>query len=266
MKGTGGWAAAQGITLAKRQGLRYSHAVVAGAAPELGPRCMEARLTAPTALIFDMDGVLVDTIDLHYRAWKRVADAARMPFTQADMDRMRGKHRRDCLRQILRERPVTEADVARYFSIKDDALHNELEHLTPADVLPGVLDLLRAARSAGLRLAVASSSTKTLPVLRQTDLLPWFDAVAHADTVRRPKPNPDVFVWAAGALRAPVEEAVVFEDAAVGVEAAQTCGMFAVGLGTPDLVGEANLVLPGLDGLTLEALRAAFEARTAPVR
>lgn len=223
-------------------------------------------MTELTALIFDMDGVLVDTIDLHYRAWKQVADVAGVPFTRADMDRMRGKHRRDCLHQLLRGRPVSEAETARYFALKDDALQHELERLTPADVLPGVLDLLRAAKADGLRLAVASSSTQTFTVLRHTDLLPWFDAVAHADTVRRPKPKPDVFVWAAGALRVPVAEAVVFEDAAAGVEAARTCGMFVVGLGAPSLVEGADLILPGLEGLTLERLRAAFEARMSPVR
>ena len=169
-------------------------------------------MTELTALIFDMDGVLVDTIDLHYRAWKQVADVAGVPFTRADMDRMRGKHRRDCLHQLLRGRPVSEAETARYFALKDDALQHELERLTPADVLPGVLDLLRAAKADGLRLAVASSSTQTFTVLRHTDLLPWLTP-SRTDTVRRQTQTGRV-CGPPGC--APVAEAVVFEDAAAG--------------------------------------------------
>lgn len=217
-------------------------------------------MAAPAAFIFDMDGVLVDTIDLHYRAWKQVADAAGTPFTPDDMDRMRGHHRRDYLRYIVRERDLSPDEMQRYFAVKDAALNDDLNRISAADVLPGVLPLLDEARAAGIRLGVASSSTKAMIILRRTGLYERFDAVADGHTVARLKPAPDIFVWAAGALRTPLDGAVVFEDSAAGIDAAHTGGMFAVGLGSPDLVGAAELVLPDLSGATLDTIRAAFVA------
>ncbi len=218
-------------------------------------------MAAPAAFIFDMDGVLVDTIDLHYRAWKQVADAAGMPFTPDDMDRMRGHHRRDYLRYIVQERELSADEARHYFAVKDAALDDDLNRMSAADILPGVAALLDEAQVAGIRLAVASSSTKAKTILRSTGLFQRFGAVADGYTVARLKPAPDIFVWAAGALHTPLEGAIVFEDSAAGIDAAHTAGMFAVGLGSPDLVGAADLVLPDLSGATLDVITQAFAAR-----
>lgn len=212
----------------------------------------------PTALIFDMDGVLVDTLDYHFLAWQKVAEAGQIPFTRRDMDQLRGRSRQDCLRCLFRDRELSEAEIKALFAIKDRQFSRSLRRLSARDILPGACRLLDEARAANLRLAVASSSTYAERTLRQTGLWDRFDAVADAFTVTRPKPAPDIFVWAAGALRAPLSEVIVFEDAAVGVHAAQSVGMFTVGVGERELVGRADLFAPTLADLPLADVVRAF--------
>jgi kojibiose phosphorylase len=85
-------------------------------------------------------------------------------------------------------------------------------------------------------------------------IAPCIDAMADGYSVVRPKPAPDLFVYAAGLLQVYVDACVVFEDAQVGVEAAKTAGMYTVGLGPGERVGQADLVLPDLSSVTLDDL------------
>lgn len=219
----------------------------------------------PTALIFDMDGVLVDTLDYHFLAWQKVAEAGQTPFTRRDMDQLRGRSRLDCLRCLFPGRELAEAEIKALFTIKDRQFSRSLRRMSARDILPGVCRLLDEARAANLRLAVASSSTYAERILRQIGLWDQFDAVADAFTVTRAKPEPDIFIWAAGALHAPLRQAVVFEDSAVGVHAAQSVGMFTVGVGEWDLVGRADLFVPTLADLHLADVVRAFRGeRSAP--
>jgi beta-phosphoglucomutase len=212
----------------------------------------------PTALIFDMDGVLVDTLDYHFRAWQKVAEAGQAPFTRRDMDVLRRRSRLDCLRCIFPGRDLSDAEITALLAIKDRTLSRALRRLSARDILPGVCALLDEARAAHLKLAVASSSIHAKRILRQVGLWDHFDAVADAFTVSRLKPEPDIFVWAAGALRASLGEVAVFEDSTAGVQAAQTVGIFTVGVGEWDLVGRADLFVPTLADLHLADVVRAF--------
>jgi HAD superfamily hydrolase (TIGR01509 family) len=162
------------------------------------------------------------------------------------------------LRCLFPGRELSEAEINALFAIKDRQFSRSLRQLSARDILPGVRALLQEARAANLRLAVASSSTYAERILRHLGLWDQFDAVADAFTVTRPKPEPDIFVWAAGALRAPLTQVVVFEDSAVGIHAAQTAGMFTVGVGERDLVGRADLFVPSLADLHLADVVRAF--------
>ncbi len=212
----------------------------------------------PMALIFDMDGVLVDTLNYHYLAWQKVAEAGQVPFTRRDMDQLRGRSRLDCLHCLFPGRELSEPEINAFFAIKDRQFGRSLRRMSARDIMPGVQALLDEARAANLRLAVASSSTYTERILRQIGLWDQFDAVADAFTVTRPKPEPDIFVWAAGALRAPLTQVVVFEDSAVGIRAAQTVGIYTVGVGERELVSRADLFVPSLSDLHLADVVRAF--------
>lgn len=203
------------------------------------------------ALIFDMDGVLANTIELHYRAWKHIADDAGVPFDRSAMDNLRGLQRRESLERLLGAR-YDDSRYEAYSDLKDHYYEEALEQ-SPLEELrmPGVLELIAEARRAGLKLGVASASTQAIPTLKRIGLYDTMDAVADGLTVVNSKPAPDIFLWVAGALRVKPAQVVVFEDAAAGVQAARTAGMFVVGIGPAALVGAAHRVYPALAAVRL---------------
>jgi beta-phosphoglucomutase len=217
-------------------------------------------VTAPEAIIFDLDGVLADTVEFHYRAWKHIADLLDVPFGPEDMNRLRGRQRRDCLLDLLHDRLVDEAEISRLMILKDEFYLADLEQMTPASLLPGVLEFVLAAKRNRLRLGVASASMTARAVLQKTGLLNYMDVVADGGTVARSKPAPDIFIWAAGALRVRPRCAIVFEDSQAGVEAARTAGMFVVGVGDGYLTAQAHFSVPSLRDVALDDLMRRFEA------
>lgn len=201
------------------------------------------------AFVFDLDGVLTDTAELHYRAWLRLAGEEGVPFSRSDNDAMRGLSRRDSLNVLLKGRVLDEATAQDWMARKNACYLELLAGITPKDVLPGVREFLDAARALGLRLGVGSASRNAGAVLEKLGLAPLFDAIGDGHSVVHGKPAPDLFVWTAGRLNVNPAQAVVFEDAAAGVQAARAGGFFVVGLG--DAVGEgAHMRLAHLEGVT----------------
>lgn len=205
--------------------------------------------------IFDLDGVLTDTAEFHYRAWKRLADEEGIPFTRADNEALRGVSRRESLNRLLKGRPISEAQAQAWMERKNAYYRDFIKQITPEHLLPGAADFLAGARALGIRLAVGSASRNAKDVLRGLGILGLFDAIGDGYSVARTKPAPDLFIWVAGRLDLPPAECAVFEDAEAGVEAALTAGAVAVGIGPVERVGRAHVTLPnGLGDTTAEAL------------
>jgi beta-phosphoglucomutase len=205
------------------------------------------------ALIFDLDGVITDTAEFHFLAWKRMADEESIPFTREDNEALRGVSRRESLNRILRGRPIEEATAQAWMTRKNDYYQAYLEGITPADRLPGVTALLEEARRAGIKIALASASRNANTVLERLGLLDLFDAVGDGNSVVRTKPAPDLFLWVAGRLDVYPPQAVVFEDAEAGIEAALAGGFWAVGVGKSN-VTKAHVVVPDLSNVTVSWL------------
>jgi beta-phosphoglucomutase len=201
--------------------------------------------------IFDLDGVLTDTAEYHYQGWQRLADELGVPFDRTRNEALRGVPRRRSLELLLDGRVYPEAQMLELMERKNRYYQELLKRVTPGDVLPGVRPLLAEVRRAGGKIAIGSASKNAREVVQRLQIAADIDALADGYSVVRPKPAPDLFVYAAGLLRVCVNVCVVFEDAAAGVEAAKTAGMYAVGLGPVERVGQADLVLPSLDGVTL---------------
>jgi kojibiose phosphorylase len=201
--------------------------------------------------IFDLDGVLTDTAEYHYQGWQRLADELGVPFDRARNEALRGVSRRRSLELLLDERRYPEAQMQEMMERKNRYYQELLTQITPADLLPGVSNVLQAARAAGLKIAIGSASKNARKVVQLLHIMPYIDALADGYSVVRPKPAPDLFVYAAGLLQVTVDACVVFEDAAAGVEAARVAGMYAVGLGPVERVGQADLVLPNLASMAL---------------
>ena len=203
-------------------------------------------------LIFDLDGVLVNTNPLHARAWQELAEKLGIPFTPADHEAFLGISRAQCLEIMLKKgnRSLSESEKERLCTRKNDRYREMIGTLTPAALLPGVPEFLRAARAEGYRIGLGSVSKNAGFLLQRLEIGPLFDAVIDGTQIVKGKPDPEVFLKGARALNLLPEQCVVFEDSAAGIEAAHRGGMKAVGIGTPQRLPEAELTAPGFAGLT----------------
>ena len=183
------------------------------------------------AVIFDLDGVITDTAEYHYRAWKRLADEEGVPFTRADNEHLRGVSRRESLLRLLKGRPVEEARLEEMMARKNRYYQELLEQLTPADLLPGVTDLFVLLERANVRIAIASASRNARTVVERLGIAGRLAALADGSSVTRQKPAPDLFRYTAARMGLRPSECLVVEDAAAGIEAALNAGMPCLALG-----------------------------------
>ncbi len=212
-----------------------------------------------TAFIFDLDGVVTDTAEYHYRAWQRMADEEGIPMDRALGDELRGVARRPALERIIGDLPYTEQQIQELMDRKNGYYVAMLDEVSPDDLLPGVQRLLDELRAAGLKTAIGSASKNAGTVLVRLGVADQFDAVSDGYSVTAHKPAPDLFLHAAAQLGVEPRDAVVLEDAAAGVEAAIAGGFHTIGVGPPDRVGEAEVVVDGFADVTLADLMVRLE-------
>lgn len=185
------------------------------------------------AVIFDLDGVLCHTDRYHYQAWKALADELGVYFDETINNRLRGVSRMESLEIILENYGGTlTGEEKQELAEKKNRLYRELlKQMSEVDLADEVRDTLRELRARGLRLAVGSSSRNAGFILKQIGLGDFFDAVADGNQIVRSKPDPEVFLKAAGMLGIPAEKCLVVEDARAGVEAAAAGGMDCAAVG-----------------------------------
>lgn len=202
------------------------------------------------AFIFDLDGVITDTAEYHYRAWKRLADEESIPFTREDNEALRGVSRRESLNRMLKGRPIDEKTAQAWMDRKNEYYREFLGQITPHDRLPGVTEFLASAKAQGIKLGLGSASRNARDVLEKLELVDQLDAIGNGYSVVNTKPAPDLFVWVAGALGVNPSTAVVFEDAEAGIDAALAGGFWSVGVGTSN-IAHAHITASGLDSITV---------------
>lgn len=205
------------------------------------------------AFIFDLDGVITDTAEYHFLSWKRLADEEGLPFTRQDNEMLRGVSRRESLNRLLKGKQIDEATAQAWMQRKNEYYVGLLNQLTPDDLLPGIRELITAAKAAGLKLAIASASKNANTVLERLQVRELFDAVGDGYSVVNTKPAPDLFIWTAGRLNVSPPNAVVFEDAEAGVEAALVGGFWVVGIGRAN-VDKAHVLVEKTSDLRFETL------------
>ncbi len=205
--------------------------------------------------IFDLDGVLTDTAEYHYLAWQRLADEEGLPFNREANEALRGVSRRESLLHIVGDKEYTEEQLQEMMDRKNGYYVESIQNISPKDLLPGVLTLLDELRQAGIKIAIGSASKNAHTVVEKLGIGDKIDAIADGYSVQRPKPAPDLFLYAAQQLGLEPKQSVVVEDAEAGIEAALAGGMWTVGLGPTTRVGAAHIVLPSLDGVHWEDLR-----------
>jgi beta-phosphoglucomutase len=208
------------------------------------------------ACLFDLDGVLVDTAVYHYKAWKRLANMMDFDFTETQNEQLKGISRIDSLNKILGWGQVTKTDAEKeeLATLKNSWYVEMINKMTPAEVLPGTVDFLTIASEKGYKLALGSASKNSAIILERTNLRDFFDEIVDGNIVTKSKPDPEVFLKGAELLQVAPDQCVVFEDAVAGIEAAKAGGMKAIGIGERNLLTAADLVVSGMDKLTIKDL------------
>jgi beta-phosphoglucomutase len=185
------------------------------------------------AVIFDLDGVIVSTDEYHFQAWKRLADSLEIPFDRESNDRLRGISRMESL-EILLEKSTKRysSDEKREMAERKNAWYRELlRGLSPAHILPGVVDMIKALKGRQVKIAIGSSSKNARAILRAVNLEDEFEVITDGNHITRSKPDPEVFTIAAMQLGVSSEECLVVEDAEAGVEAGLAAGMIVLAIG-----------------------------------
>ena len=208
------------------------------------------------ACIFDLDGVVVDTAKYHFIAWKALARELGFDFTLADNERLKGVSRMQSL-DILLEiggKQFTQSEKIAMAEKKNTLYVSYIEKMSPEETLPGVEKFLQELRKRGIKTALGSASKNAPLILERIGLAGWFDVIVDGNSISEAKPNPEVFLKGAEKLGVMPEHCVVFEDAIAGVEAARNANMYCVGIGEPQNLGLADLVIPGFNEFTVEML------------
>lgn len=184
-------------------------------------------------VIFDLDGVLIHTDELHYIAWKTIADQIGIPFSREINNRLRGVSRMDSLDIILSSSGEAYSDMEKELLAeeKNQIYRNLLEKLNPSDLDRGVIDILSYLKTKGYKIAIGSSSKNAEMILKSTKLYDYFDAISDGNNISNSKPDPEVFLKAASFLMLSPSNCVVVEDAKAGVDAAIAGGFFCFGIG-----------------------------------
>src|SRR5688572_10996419 len=179
------------------------------------------------AVLFDVDGVLVDSYAAHRRSWQRLAAGEGLPFSEEDFRRAFGRTSRESIAYFW---PGRASAAARLDARKEELFRAEVRERFPA--MDGARELVQALHAAGFALALASSAPpeNVELTIERLGVRDCFGAVVTGRDVSRGKPDPQVFLLAAERLGVPPARCVVVEDAPVGVAAAHAGGMKAVAL------------------------------------
>ena len=202
---------------------------------------------AKTAFLFDLDGVLVDTAVFHFQAWRKLTQDLGFDIDEEFNETLKGISRMDSLERILTKGNVTlsQDEKNEYAGRKNEWYLELVNQMTPADILPGVEDFLKEAQNQDVKIALGSASKNAQIILEKTGILHYFDALIDGNHVSKSKPDPEVFIKGAEALDVSNEQCVVFEDAFAGIQAAKAANMYAVGIGNPEVLNNADVVIAG---------------------
>jgi len=214
------------------------------------------------AAIWDMDGTLVDTAELHFQAWEMVCAELGRPFTRADFAATFGQRNPEIFHYLFGDR-FDEAEMAALGDHKEE-LYRAAAQQRGVTPLPGVTALIAGLRQAGFRQAIGSSAPRANLdlILEVTGLRRYFETLVAMEDTQRGKPDPQVFQVAAEKLHVAAEHCVVFEDAVAGVQAAQAGGMKCIAVtfvghhsGEKLRAAGADLVVPSLENVSVQTVQ-----------
>ena len=216
------------------------------------------------AVLFDLDGVITDTAEYHYLAWKSLAEELGIEgVNRSFYEQLKGVSRDDSLQKILDlgQLTVSSEEFAELADRKNRNYVDMIQKVSPRDIYPGILELLRALREKGIKIALASASKNGPFLLKQMDIEDYFDAVADPAKIAVSKPAPDIFLAAAEQVGVPISACIGIEDAQAGIQAIQAAGALPVGVGKAEDLGASIDLVPDTSHLTLPYLEEVWTKR-----
>ncbi len=184
-------------------------------------------------IIFDLDGVICSTDELHYQAWKSIADELHLHFDESINDMLRGIGRKESMQIILNENHTTKSvqEVEELAAKKNEVYLHLLKNYGPDNLTDEVVSTLKKVKDLGYKIAIGSSSKNAKLILCQLGIIDWFDVISDGTNITNTKPNPEVFIKAAEYLHLDISDCLVIEDAEVGIDAAIAGGFACAGIG-----------------------------------
>jgi beta-phosphoglucomutase len=225
---------------------------------------MNSNSSLPAALIFDMDGVLIDSNPFHIQKWKEFLHERGVPYNAEDLPKQILGIRNDTAFRHFFGRELRGEEVKKLS--EDLEARFRAAFLPHAQPLPGLKALLDECHTEGIPLAVASSAmTRNVDFIVDTlKLRPYFASIATGDNVSRPKPDPEIYLKTAEKLGLAPAKCVAFEDSFVGIESAKRAGMKCVAIASTFPAEEllrqtqVDLVVKGFEELNLPRVRELF--------
>lgn len=210
-------------------------------------------------VLFDLDGVITDTAEFHYRAWKKLGEEIGISIDRNFNEQLKGVSREDSLTLLLaygkKENVFSNEEFAALAKRKNEYYLEMIQEITPTDVFPGIVPLLTELKKAGIKIALASASKNGPFLLDKMQLADYFDAIADPSKVASGKPAPDIFLLAAKEIGLEATDCLGIEDAKAGIQAIIASGAYPVGVGRKEDLGEDIPIVADTSSLTLDYLQ-----------
>jgi beta-phosphoglucomutase len=206
--------------------------------------------------IFDLDGVIVDTAKYHFLAWKKLANSIGVDFTEIQNEQLKGVSRIESLNKILKwgNRSLSQEDFNKLMAEKNTDYLSYIAKMNASEILPGVIDALQFLIDKKQPIALGSASKNSVEILKKVNLIKHFEAIIDGNAVTKAKPDPEVFLKAAEALKINPKDCIVFEDSVAGIQAANTANMISIGIGEASILYEADIVFKGFNEISKDFL------------
>lgn len=205
-------------------------------------------------MIFDLDGVIVDTAKFHFIAWRKLANDLGFDITEEQNEQLKGVSRVHSLQKILKwgEIELSEEEFKKQTTQKNENYLSYVEKMDESEILPGVRKVIDYLSEKNIPFALGSASKNAPLILEKIGLYEEFDAIVDGNDVSKAKPSPEVFLVAAEKLGLAAEDCIVFEDSVAGIQAANNAKMISIGIGEKEVLHEANYVFPDFTAITTE--------------
>ena len=217
----------------------------------------QLKLMNKKGFIFDLDGVIVDTAKYHFLAWKHLADELNIPFTEVENEQLKGISRVHSLEKILAlgNLSISKENFDKLMAEKNEDYLKYISEMTNTEILPDVLNTLNFLKNNHQKIALGSASKNASAILEKVGLINDFEVIIDGNKVTQAKPNPEVFIKAASGLEVEAKDCIVFEDSLAGIKAANSGGMMSIGIGSKEVLFEADYVFKDFTEITSEFLQ-----------